>query len=461
MKIQTKTTLLFAALTIAFFISIDITVYYFVEKAAYNDFHKRLELRAKISAKFRFEHNDPSTASFKQLQKEYLEKLSDEAAFIFSVDDTTNKIYPDPPPEISKTFLQSIMNANGETMYDQRKFRHYAGILYTDSDKKKHIVIKSAVNRLGMELLHKLRDVMIITLICGALLSYLLGYIFTRRTFSPFRTITDRVKKINENNLHLRLEERGGSDEISELTQTFNRMIDRIEVAFESQKNFISNASHELRTPLTTIIGEADFALNRQHSVEEYKESLNTISNQASKLHTLIKGLLDLAQTGFDGKKLTWEKVRLDELIFNVKSNADAIIPDNNVVVHIEQMPDDEKKLHIRGNADMLKIAISNIVLNACKYSDNKPVDFTLRFYDNDVTITIKDYGIGIPQEELKYIYDPFFRASNTNKYEGYGIGMPLSFNIVRLHNGKILVDSRQNEGTTVIITLPICYKKD
>jgi signal transduction histidine kinase len=94
-------------------------------------------------------------------------------------------------------------------------------------------------------------------------------------------------------------------------------------------------------------------------------------------------------------------------------------------------------------------------VSNACKYSDNRPVILSIGTSEQEVVIVVKDSGIGIPEEELKYIYDPFFRASNTRNYEGYGIGLPLTRNIMRLHQGTIKVSSRVGVGTTVQLTFP------
>lgn len=455
MKIQTKTTILFTVITAIFFVGLDIVVYYFINEAAQNDFNKRVELRARISAKYRFEKNKVSAEAFQQLQKQYLEKLPQEKAFVFEADSITGTFKNPYPKEISNQFLQEIIQADGATVFKQIKFRHFAGILHKD-EKVNHIVIKSATNQYGLEVMSDLRKIMIITFFCSVAVSYLAGQYFARRTFRPFRSITNKVNQINEKNLHLRLEETDGKDEIAELTQTFNKMIDRIEMAFETQNNFISNASHELRTPLTAIAAEADFALSKDRTPAEYRQSIQHIVSQSTKLQHLIKGLLDLAQTGFDGKKFTWEKIRLDQLIFDVKANADNILPDNKVAVSVEQFPDDENKMVITGSYDLLKIAISNIILNACKYSGNKKVVLQLSFDERFGKITVTDSGIGIPAEELKHIYVPFFRASNTKPYEGYGIGMPLSKNIIRLHKGEIEVSSVVNEGTIVSILLPI-----
>jgi signal transduction histidine kinase len=285
---------------------------------------------------------------------------------------------------------------------------------------------------------------------------FVLGSYFSKRAFRPFRVINNKVNQINESNLHLRLEEGSGKDEIAELVGTFNRMLDRIEMAFETQNNFVSNASHELRTPLTAIVGEADYALSKERSTDEYRQSLQAIGKQAEKLQMLTRGLLNLAQTGFDGQKLQWNPVRLDELVFEVKDTTDSILPENNVKVSLLQLPDDAAMMVTAGSYDLLKIAVGNIVLNACKYSDNKEVSLELSFNNKFAIITIADQGIGIPEEDLKHIYDPFFRASNAQTYEGYGIGMPLSHNIIRLHKGKIDVLSSAGKGTVVHIYLPL-----
>jgi signal transduction histidine kinase len=232
-------------------------------------------------------------------------------------------------------------------------------------------------------------------------------------------------------------------------------MLDRLETAFETQNNFVSNASHELGTPLTAIIGEAELALNKQRPEEEYRQSLQVILHEAERLEHITKSLLSLAQTGFDGKRQQLERIRTDELIFNVKSTIDRINPGNKVAIDYTMLPEDEDKLFVQGNAQLLQLALSNIVQNACKYSDNSPAYIALAATDKNNVIIIKDNGIGIPAQDLPFIYEPFFRASNTSSYKGYGIGLPLARNIIRLHGGNIIVNSRQNEGTEIRITLP------
>ncbi|MCZ8215819.1 MAG: HAMP domain-containing sensor histidine kinase, partial [Cyclobacteriaceae bacterium] len=224
---------------------------------------------------------------------------------------------------------------------------------------------------------------------------------------------------------------------------------------FETQNNFISNASHELSTPLTTIIGEADVTLTKERSKQEYIESLTIIQKEAERLEKITKSLLFLAQTGLTGKVQKFEKIRIDQLLWDVKNTIDKINPNNKIQINLDFMPDNPETLKINGNEQLLHLALSNLINNACKYSDNQVVQVSIRAADHQLIVTIKDVGIGIPEAELKYIYDPFFRASNTKRYEGYGVGLALTRNILRLHKGELLIHSKINEGTMVQISLP------
>jgi signal transduction histidine kinase len=416
MKIQTKTTLLFTAITATVFVALSLTIYFFADKFAHNDFYKRIELRARISAKFRFEQDHVSAETYKEIQRQYLERLTDEKAFIVQVDDKGNFIQQ-AGQVLPLSYLEDIVNANGNTVFFQQKGRYYAGLLYPD-ETGNWLVIKSATNAYGSEVMMHLRNTLIITLLLAIASIYLAGRYFSRKTFQPFRSITSRVRQISEGSLHLRLEKQESIDEISELVRTFNHMLDRLETAFEAQNNFISNASHELRTPLTAIVAEADYALSRERSSADYRHSMQHIVQQAEKLQHLIKGLLALAQTGFEGKKQIRESVRLDQLVFDVKENVDAILPENKVRVHISDMPTQDADICLSGNNDLLKVALGNIVLNACKYSNNEEVTVSLSVLPKEGIIEVTDRGIGIPAHELRHIYEPFFRASNAKSYK-------------------------------------------
>ncbi|HOZ50948.1 MAG TPA: HAMP domain-containing sensor histidine kinase, partial [Chitinophagaceae bacterium] len=188
----------------------------------------------------------------------------------------------------------------------------------------------------------------------------------------------------------------------------------------------------------------------------EYKDTLQRILNQAERINKISQSLLFLAQTGYKENKLKFDIIRTDELILQSKEIMNQLIPNNNIQIDFNLLPENPLKLKVYGNKELLLLAITNILTNACKYSSNKPVLVSLASTNNEVVFVFQDQGIGIPESELQYIYDPFFRATNTDAYDGYGIGLPLTRNIVRIHKGQLNVSSIQHQGVTVQIKLPI-----
>ncbi|ETZ21817.1 hypothetical protein N824_26635 [Pedobacter sp. V48] len=272
---------------------------------------------------------------------------------------------------------------------------------------------------------------------------------------NPLRKIIKSVKKIKAENLHLRLDVYG-TDEMAQLSQTFNNMLNRLETAFETQNNFISNASHELRTPLTIISGEVELAMKSDADGQDRYLALAKIKDESDRLEHILTSLLGLAQTGFNGKNHPWELVRIDELLWDIKRTVNQVHPESKIEIDFSNLPADEDQITIKANINLLKLAIANIVSNACKYSNNKPVLVTLESKLNILSIAVKDQGIGIPPGDVQHIFEPFYRASNTSDFKGYGIGLPLSLNIIRLHRGSIAISSIENITTEIKVLLPV-----
>jgi len=196
--------------------------------------------------------------------------------------------------------------------------------------------------------------------------------------------------------------------------------------------------------------------LSANRTREELQQAMLVVLSEAEKLQHISNSLLNLAQTGFDGKRQEWKKIRIDELIWEVKRSVEEIVTANTIRLQLDDLPDKSEDLIVSGNEQLLKLALSNILLNGCKYSNNKPVKVTLKVVGDYVHIITEDNGIGIPQNELEHVFEPFFRASNSQRFQGYGIGLPLSLNIIRLHHGMIKVESSEGNGTKVLVMLPV-----
>lgn len=425
-------------------------VYLSIPSFLHDYYYDVLEIRAVAAAKVEL---DNTQGTMDELRTVFSEKLQHERDHFFPIVPGEDFQKKADSIGVEPSFFQVVIS-DGVARYQAGRL-FYSGIKY-QSQRGEYIVISSAQDNFEERFTQYVQKTLTAAIIIAFCVSLFLAIYFSRYIFKPISKITERVQQISSENLHFRLDGHETNDEMNKLIKTFNDMLDRLETAFETQNNFISNASHELRTPLTAIIGEADVALSRERKEHEYRESLRVILTEAEKLDEKTNALLFLAQTGFNGKVQQFDKLRVDQLIWDVKATVEKLNPTSSVHIDMSLLPEDPTKLKVKANEQLLHLALTNIISNACKYSNNQRVNISIGASQNDVVIVVRDKGIGIPANELKYIYDPFFRASNTRKYEGYGIGLPLTRNIIKIHQGKMTVSSLVNSGTTVQITLPI-----
>jgi len=450
MKRSSKTALLFLIPFLVVIFLFSLFIYYSVSTYSENYLFKLLEARANKVARERIDGESFIKSTL--TDNESSEKLPHEKDFFILINDKLDIKAEAKKTGIKESFFTDAIQ-NGSAKFVSKQYL-YKGIRYK-SKSGDFIVITAAENYFEINQAENLIKTLLFAMGISSLLLLYIAIYFSKNIFKPISAITEKVKEISSENLHLRLNENNTNDELNQLTMTFNDMLDRIETSFETQNNFISNASHELRTPLTAIIGETDVVLSKPRQAEDYVESLKIILHEAEKLDNKTKALLFLAQTGFNGKVQKFDKVRIDQLLWDVKENLENMNAKNKIHLDMELLPENPMKLKVNGNVQLLHLAFSNIISNGSKYSDFKTVTVSIGASDDFVYVVIKDLGIGIPEDEVQYIYDPFFRASNTKNYEGYGIGLPLTRNIIRMHNGKIFVNSIQDEGTTVQITIP------
>lgn len=452
MKSKTKIILLLTAIFLSLILLYSGFIYYASANYSFVDFYKRLEIRAVTAAKIALEPEEDLNA-IREVKREYLEQLPNETIYILPTPPSSSTRSKADSIGVPARFLNAI-KAEGRAIH-RRQNLFYSGIRYT-SPGKDYLVIVSAENYYHTHHIVYLRNLLISAIVISLVLVVLISFWFSKKIIQPLQDITTRMRDISSENLHMRLSTASYDDELSVLATTFNGMLDRLEAAFETQKNFVSNASHELNTPLTAIIGEADVILSKPREAHEYRGAITTILEEAEKLDKKTRALLFLAQTSYNGKVVKFDKVRVDQLILDVKGTVDKLYPANQILLDFSLLPENPEKLKVKGNEQLLHLALSNVVMNACKYSNNDVVRISLGASDHQIIVVVKDRGIGIPEDEIKYIYDPYFRASNTSRFEGYGIGLPITRNVVKMHGGEILVGSVLERGVTVEIRLPI-----
>ncbi|PSR53619.1 hypothetical protein AHMF7605_08810 [Adhaeribacter arboris] len=452
MSIRTRLTLTFTLLIAGILMISFLIIYYSSEQYRRVEFFDRLHERGYIIAQLYLEQDEISFQTFEKVRRKFFQNLHQESIDIFDQNKKPRFIrnqYPFIAP--SRAFDQI---AKKKYIQFARGSRQGIGFLYQDNQGQFYIFV-SAVDITGHRKMDNLRRVLIISFLAGSLVVFLIGRFFTSLVLNPVSEMVAEVNEIRVTNLHRRLKEGNGQDEFGLLAKTFNQMLDRLETAFDMQKNFISNASHELRNPLTAISGEIEVTLSRDREPPEYKVSLVTLQNEAERLERLIKDLLNLAQTDSENSSQKTEKFPLDDLLLELKAEMDRLYPDNNLAVSFKNMPEEAIILEVTGIRDLLKAALLNVLENAHKFSNGKAVQLQLIYQNNQLHVHVLDQGMGIPPADLNNIFEPFYRAANARGIKGTGVGLALTQKIIHLHHGQIQIASEVNHGTQVHIILP------
>jgi len=267
--------------------------------------------------------------------------------------------------------------------------------------------------------------------------------------------IVNKVKSITASNLDLRLKQAEGKDEVSELADTFNRMLDRLENSFDAQKQFVSNISHEVRTPLAVLITELELSTYKDRSVEEYKKVIRNTLIDARRLSKLSDSLLDFAKASYDPQEIGFKEVRIDEVLLDARQKVQKENPNYLIDIHYENEFDMDNEISVVGNEYLLNVAFANLLENGGKFSEEPRMFVRINFKNDKINLLFSDNGIGISKNDLKLIFTPFFRGDNKKFADGNGVGLSLTQKIISLHQGTIDVKSDIGKGTTFTITLP------
>jgi signal transduction histidine kinase len=316
-----------------------------------------------------------------------------------------------------------------------------------------YILAVSSVDRIGLKMLASLRTWLLGGYFSALLLVFFAGIIFASRAMAPISGIRRKAERISATDLSTRISEGRNRDELFQLAHAFNGMLERLEAAFKSQKQFVAHASHELRTPLTSIIGRLDVSLIHPRTPEEYREVITSVLGSTRQLNRLLNNLLLLAQTESESLK----PVQADEVIFAALHDINQRWPERKIDVQFAIPPERERSLVVAGNVDLLKAAIINVLENALKFSDAQTrVGLHVAIAEKtSVEMKIEDAGIGISPEELPMVFQPFFRTAPSADMPGNGIGLALVKAIMDRHNGSVAIDSAPGRGTVVRMTIP------
>jgi signal transduction histidine kinase len=453
MQIRTRLTLQFLLFGGIIMVVASIAIYYSSASFRKEDFYNRLRNKARSTANLLFKEYEVDANRVLRLEKDNPVNLHNERIIILnSKNDTIYSSDEHREIQTGKAVIEQVRSGNKVT-YKQDSYE-ITGILYfTNYDQ--FVIIAAANDIEGFLHLEKLKLILLIACLSSLLLFFIVGWFYSGRAIKPISDVVKKVEDISITSLNLRVYEGNGTDEIGRLARTFNKMLERLELSFAIQKDFIANASHELRTPLTSINGQLEVLMMKDRSTAEYKSALGSVLDDIRSLIDLSNRLLLLARTNAEGQINLNKKVRIDEIIWQAQEEMERFNKDYNITIAIDNSLTDADQMIVVGDEYLLKVAVSNIIDNACKYSHDHTVDIKFRHLREWIEVVFEDRGIGIPAEDLKKIFEPFYRSTNALSFSGSGIGLPLVGQIIKNHNGTIKLASQLGKKTTVTVLLP------
>lgn len=283
--------------------------------------------------------------------------------------------------------------------------------------------------------------------------SFLLGSILANYAFGPTQKIIKSVEKIDLNRLDKTISIEGHpEDELSILSQTLNKMLQRLKVTAQKQKDFVSNASHELKTPLTRAISSLDIIkIRKSNTLVKAEEAKNDLLEMGS----LINNLLLISS--LDSSKLPKGVSNLLGVLKSVFKKQKDLLKSKKIKKNIKV----QSKVYIDIPEEYLQIILSNIITNAIKYTQpDTVISLNNKIVNNLAILEVSDQGIGMDNEELEKIFDRFYRSSKAKKIErGYGLGLSIVKQICDIYHINITINTEKNKGTSVLLKFPLSQR--
>jgi two-component system sensor histidine kinase ArlS len=453
MKIRKRLGILFTLITATILFAFAAVIYYSARENREKEFYSLLKKEAVTKANLFF-NAKVETRILQDIYRSNRQILNEVEVAIYDVH--FNLLYHD---AVDIDFVEETpemineIHRKGEKKFYQEDWQ-VIGLKYSYQGED-YIITAAAYDQYGYNKLASLLRNSIVVFIVSIWVIYIAGIFFSKKALKPVSEMTEKARLISATNLDLRLSSNESKDELSELANTFNAMLNRLENSFDAQKNFVSNISHELRTPLAAIIAELELSANKDRSVEEYKSAIRSALSDAKRLVRLSNNLLDLAKATYDPAEISFKSLRIDEVLLDARQQVRKANPEYKIDIHFENDFEDDEQISLNGNEYLLKVAFANLFENGCKFSADQQITLSVAFSNGKSTLKFRDKGIGISENDLGFIFNPFFRGDNKGFAEGNGIGLSLTQKIVLLHKGGISVTSKPNEGTVFTVELP------
>ena len=301
------------------------------------------------------------------------------------------------------------------------------------------------------EYLQVFRDLLFLLMIPLFIFAALIGWFLSRQALLGVEEVTLTAIDISKGSYDKRVQVKRRSYEIDRLANTFNSMLDRIQVLLKSMREMIDNIAHDLRSPLTRIRGIAEMTLFRKNSIKDYENMAASTIEECDNLIEMINTMLDITEAEAGVGEFKIEKVNLSKLILDACELFRPIANEKRVNI-ITILPD---KLHFQGDRSKLQRLVTNLLENSIKYTEpGGSVAISASLDNRQVNIMFEDTGIGISEKDLPKIFERFYRCDRSRSQTGIGLGLSLAKAIANAFGGDISVKSALNKGSAFLVTI-------
>ncbi|WP_373513072.1 ATP-binding protein [Persicitalea sp.] len=453
MNIKARLTLLFTLLVASILLIFCFLIYYFYDQYREQQFSAYLHERVVTITRLLEDVNGITNEEITRIEEANSTILFKEEITVYNEQDSV--IYDSGKTRIPVSVSELAQVRDGKEVQLRERNREIILIRHLHDWEQVWVIVADAEDTIGLSKLDRLRDILVMGWLVSLLSVAVAGWLFARDAIKPVAEINHQVDNISAGNLHDRLVVGREKDELAKLAQTFNLMLDRLELAFKAQKSFVSRASHELRTPLAVMMADVEVTLMKERTADEYRKGLKSVLEEVRNMNQMVNQLLELARTEEGVPLKSYQKVRLDEVLWMAQ---ESVMQKNHgyvVTVEYDKIPEDENEIAVLGEETLLRTAFANLMENGCKYSDTKTMSVHLNAESGSIVLHFKDEGVGIPAAGIPFLFDTFYRGEETKNRQGHGIGLALTKRIIEIHKGTVTVESVPQEGSDFILTFP------